>query len=123
MQTSWDYRNLNGIEMETGPLSGFIAIMAPGVAAVDGSYWDTGNSGPAARPNAIPLTKILFEQARKGVAVLRELMALAQHPASSVTTSTPDITEQIKKLAELRDQGIVTLQEFETKKAELLSRM
>jgi hypothetical protein len=35
----------------------------------------------------------------------------------------PDIPEQIRKLAELRDQGILTNNEFDAKKAELLARM
>ncbi|HEY8373824.1 MAG TPA: SHOCT domain-containing protein, partial [Pseudonocardiaceae bacterium] len=34
-----------------------------------------------------------------------------------------DVAEQLRKLAELRDAGIVTAEEFETKKAELLARM
>jgi hypothetical protein len=37
--------------------------------------------------------------------------------------STSDIPSQIRKLAELHSQGILTDQEFETKKADLLSRM
>ena len=37
--------------------------------------------------------------------------------------SGPDIPEQIKKLAELRDSGAITAEEFDRKKAELLDRM
>ncbi|MCH5349196.1 MAG: SHOCT domain-containing protein [Oscillospiraceae bacterium] len=35
----------------------------------------------------------------------------------------PDIADQIEKLAHLRDKGIITEEEFQTKKADLLSRM
>jgi uncharacterized membrane protein YdbT with pleckstrin-like domain len=35
----------------------------------------------------------------------------------------PDVAEQIGKLATLRDQGAITTEEFEAKKAELLDRM
>ncbi len=35
----------------------------------------------------------------------------------------PDVTEHIAKLAALRDQGILTDEEFATKKAELLARL
>ncbi|MFZ0010861.1 MAG: DUF998 domain-containing protein [Halobacteriota archaeon] len=38
-------------------------------------------------------------------------------------TATIDITEQIKKLGELRYQGLLTEQEFDSKKQELLARM
>jgi len=45
------------------------------------------------------------------------------NPAAPTSASGPDITEQIVKLATLRDQGILTEDEFATKKAELLSRL
>jgi predicted RNA-binding Zn-ribbon protein involved in translation (DUF1610 family) len=38
-------------------------------------------------------------------------------------TAPIDVTEQIKKLGELRDQGLLTEQEFDSKKQELLARM
>jgi len=37
--------------------------------------------------------------------------------------NAPPITEQLKKIAELRDMGILSTEEFEAKKKELLSRM
>ena len=42
---------------------------------------------------------------------------VAPHPAE------PDVTEQIAKLAALRDQGALTEDEFAAKKAELLGRI
>jgi hypothetical protein len=44
-------------------------------------------------------------------------------PETPHTTVAPDIPEQIRRLAELRDAGLITQEEFETKKAELLRRM
>lgn len=38
-------------------------------------------------------------------------------------TSVPDLTEQIAKLAALRDQGVLTEDEFVAKKTELLARL
>ena len=35
----------------------------------------------------------------------------------------PDVTDQLKKLGDLRDAGILTTEEFESKKAELLARL
>lgn len=40
-----------------------------------------------------------------------------------VHAPAPDLADQIRKLAELRDQGVVSETEFQTKKAELLERM
>jgi hypothetical protein len=48
-------------------------------------------------------------------------------PAASVPTdgvpASPSVADQIRQLGELRDQGLVTAKEFETKKSELLERM
>jgi hypothetical protein len=42
---------------------------------------------------------------------------------SSTPATEPDVTEQLTKLAALRDAGIVTEDEFATKKSELLARL
>ncbi len=47
----------------------------------------------------------------------------SEPPETPSPTVAPDIPEQIRRLAELRDAGLITQEEFETKKAELLRRM
>ena len=76
--TSWDYINLNGVQLETGPSTGFVSLQAPGIVSKDMSYWNTGSNGPAASPYALSLSKDLFEQAREGVNILRTLISKAQ---------------------------------------------
>jgi predicted Zn-dependent peptidase len=49
--------------------------------------------------------------------VLRGSTAAAPPPAGDA------VIEQIKKLAELRDAGILTAEEFEAKKSDLLGRL
>ena len=44
----------------------------------------------------------------------------AQQPAMTPAPVAPDPTEQIRNLAELRDQGILTEDEFTAKKKQLL---
>jgi hypothetical protein len=44
-------------------------------------------------------------------------------PTAIPVNETPDLAEQITKLAALRDQGHITPAEYEAKKAELLERM
>lgn len=43
--------------------------------------------------------------------------------STTPTEKTTDITEQIEKLAGLKDKGIITEEEFQSKKEELLSRI
>ena len=47
----------------------------------------------------------------------------AQSNSPQPNAPQPDIADQIKKLAQLRDEGILTEEEFQTKKTDLLSRM
>lgn len=54
---------------------------------------------------------------------LRRQDAVAATPPSPTEVAAPDPIEQLKKLAQLRDQGILTPEEFEAKKTDLLSRM
>ena len=48
---------------------------------------------------------------------------VGEAPALPATAETADVFDQIRKLGELRDGGLITAEEFETKKTELLSRM
>jgi hypothetical protein len=44
-------------------------------------------------------------------------------PTAVPVHEAPDVADQIERLAELRDQGHITPEEYEAKKAELLERM
>jgi len=44
-------------------------------------------------------------------------------PAEPATLDSPEIADQIRKLGQLRDEGLVSEEEFETKRAELLARL
>ena len=63
--------------------------------------------------------KALFDK------VLAHLELLRNEPegGSVATASAESITDQIKKLGELRDAGLLTNDEFNTKKTELLARL
>ncbi|CPU70609.1 Uncharacterised protein [Mycobacteroides abscessus] len=56
------------------------------------------------------------------IAAFRRVRSEAAAPAQPVAAA-PDLADQIRKLSELRDAGILTEAEFNAKKADLLSRM
>ena len=102
------------------------ALEGPGISSQDLSYWSQGKGDPGKAPHALALNRDHFEQAKAGVALLRQLIAEAQRPAYSSVPPAPaplDVPDQIRKLGELRDAGLLTAAEFESKKAELLARM
>jgi Bacterial PH domain/Short C-terminal domain len=55
--------------------------------------------------------------------LLRNRTSAAQQAAAAPSPGQGDIPDQLRKLAELRDAGIVSAEEFEAKKDDLLSRM
>jgi hypothetical protein len=44
-------------------------------------------------------------------------------PTPQPSSPSPDFFEQLKKLADLRDAGVLTQEEFQAKKAEILGRI
>jgi hypothetical protein len=57
------------------------------------------------------------------VAHLERLRNEPTRDSVAPTASADSVTAQIKKLGELRDAGLLTNEEFDTKKAELLARL
>lgn len=120
---SYDYRNLTGVQLETGMISGVMSLQGPGISSEDLSYWSSGKADPMKAPHALALNSGHFNQARTGVAMLRDLIADAQARTLSAAMAPPDVTDQLRKLGELRDAGVLTTAEFDAKKAELLARL
>ena len=60
------------------------------------------------------------EQQMQAAAPPPALAAPAPPPAAAPAMATTDLVEQLKSLAELRDQGILTEAEFAAQKAKLL---
>jgi uncharacterized membrane protein YeaQ/YmgE (transglycosylase-associated protein family) len=51
----------------------------------------------------------------------QEMLRQAQH--AQTQADYQDVTDQIRKLSDLRDEGVISNEEFEAKKRELLSRL
>jgi Short C-terminal domain len=121
--TSWDYRNLNGVQIHTGMMTGAVVLQAPGQSGTRTNTWKNSDSDPYKAPNAIPIVRP-WEPAQERVARLRELMDAAnQTGQQAAPVLNVDPMAQLKQLGELRDAGVVTPEEFEAKKAEILSRV
>ena len=64
-----------------------------------------------------------MKEAGEAVRVLRDLIKKAKEQISKPIQTPVSVPDQIKKLADLKDAGILTLEEFESKKKELLAKM
>ena len=90
------------------------------------AFWNT----PIFYSNTITLRKedagktfTLFTTATKLIRFSLELVETPSIASAQAPTPTSDIPTQIAKLAELHQAGVLTTEEFEAKKAELLARM
>jgi hypothetical protein len=148
--TSFDYRNIMGVEVRTGWAHGEFEVIVGGLST------PAGNRGKdkvkaAESPNAIGFASVdqkIYQSMAAQIRMMaaqppalasqpmaaysqpsapapRTLAEYAQRPASTFNhaSSSVPIPEQIRQLAELHAAGILTDAEFAAKKAELLRRM
>jgi hypothetical protein len=120
---SWEHRNMTGIQLDSHMTTGVLIVRAAGEESVNASYWATGKGSAKDAPNAITFGRRPSPDVQASVARLRELISHAQSPAMMAPPAGPDGIEQLKRLAELRDAGVVSTTEFEEKKRELLGRI
>ena len=123
--TSFDYRNVGGVELKKGMMAGHAVLDVAGAPTLE------HNKERMKAANAIALSRP-YDSAETEIARLRKLIT-DWHDRDSASTSAPvtstgagseeDIMAKIQQLGELRDRGLVTPEEFEAKKAELLGRL
>lgn len=79
-----------------------------------------GKSQDAARDeNAVVFTKKHLDDFQ---AIYDAVIAAQSAPAAGAPVA-PDVTDQLAKLGALRDSGVLTEEEFQTKKAQLLEKL
>lgn len=117
---SWDYRNVAGVQLRKGALLGDVTLDVPGAALT--------NSRKAIQEaqNTFQLNRRQYAAAEQMVIKLRELIA-DWHTTETAEMAAGDSIEsaliQIGELDKLRDQGLVTPEEFKAKKLEVLKRL
>jgi hypothetical protein len=121
--TSFEYRNITAVEVRMSLMTGSFEISAGGVQGAERSYWKAESPNSAWKaPNTIPINRSEFPKFQLAANAIRErsAIALAMPTAQSPASDVPD---QLRRLADLRDQGVLTNEEFQAKKTELLARM
>lgn len=128
------YSNIAGVQVKFNLLSGYFEMSAGGMQNRSKSYWSTDkNTDPAKAPNCISLSgKPMANKFREACNFILEKIDQAHNggvrqtvaeTATAKSESSDDIISSIEKLGKLKDAGILSEEEFNTKKAELLSRL
>ena len=98
---SFPYGKISSIEMSKGLLMGYVM-----------SFYSSGNK-----------VSMMWIDGQKEVQDFVDFIKFKIGKIDSSDISNESIPEQIKKLAELNEQGILTDQEFQDKKQELLAKL
>ena len=113
----WSLMGPRKREVDTIPIGAITSVTTSG---------RIGNSDVTiVTPGLVISARVSKGEAEKIKSTLLQLMngAPAQAPAPQPAAQGGDAADQLQKLAALRDQGILSPQEFEAKKADILNRM
>lgn len=103
------YRSLSSVQSNAGLVTGDLTVHASGNRAV--------------------ISQIVKQDLKHLADALRERIATGRQPfappspSPSPAASQPDVMDQLRKLGDLRNAGILTQEEFDAKKADLLTRL
>jgi hypothetical protein len=135
--TTIPFSDITGIEYNSGLINGVLEILT---ASYSGSgnqdFWRgsnksfNANSGnPFALSNTLPLGKVFHAQAAPHLVELQQRIARSKQvvvhapPVAHQPTATESPLDKLSKLAELRDVGALTAEEFEEQKAKVLREL
>lgn len=117
------YARVTNVEIDFHLGSGYFEISAAGLENKRLSYWaNDRNENPATQPNCIALVRGClknFEKAKEFIFEKIHEVTVAQ-PATVVEKKS-SIPERLREYKALLDDGIISQDEFEAKKTELLS--
>jgi hypothetical protein len=114
---SWEYSMVSGVEAKQAMTTQAIILQVPGALPVTkAGRFDKGPQSAWEAPNALMVNISNFDRT---IATLRRIIQEQRH-ASSLSQPTSDPVEQLQRWAALRDQGILTEEEFQHQKRKLL---
>lgn len=116
--TGFDYRTLVGIEVRTGIAQGEFEVLSGGLGNNQRSNIGA-KVNMAEQPNGVVFGKSFASAFNSMAGKIREATSTAHATAPAVLP--PSIADEIAKFAALRDQGILTEEEFQAKKSAMLN--
>lgn len=107
-------KKMLGFELEVFPYTNISSVeMSKGFMGYAVSFFASGNKGK--------MKWIMEGNVKQFMQYVKDQMGKRETRAP--TNAQPDIADQLAKLGQLRDAGVLTDSEFEQKKKELLARM
>lgn len=133
--TTFPYGDITGIEYNSGMVNGVLEILTPSYqGSANKDYWrgsfkstNSDSNNPWALSNTLPIGKPTYQQALPLLNEMRARIAEAKRPtihmSAPTTPAGAGLADELTKLAALRDQGILTDQEFQAAKQAAIARV
>ena len=125
--TSYNYESIVSIETRTGPINGWLEILnAANQATLNPHYWSNSEmNDPYKRPNCLPAPNKSLKTFAPYINKIREKVDAAKkiQPMATQVIQGNDVAEQIKKLNELKEAGVLNDEEFAAAKTRLLNSL
>lgn len=113
-----DYGNITSVEIDMKIVNGYFEVSTGGVQNTRKSYWSQdANTSSSQSPNTVSISKLERADFERASSKIHELIHASKN---SLSNDSSGELNQLEKLAELHDKGILTQQEFELKKKKLL---
>lgn len=116
---SFGHRNIVGLEIKKGWVTGTFEVLTPATQNAQKSYWGMGGNSAIQSDNVITFQSNKFNLFQEAVKIGRELINKSHSQNIQNSQNEPNYSE-LEKLAELKEKKIITQEEFEAKKKKIL---
>lgn len=116
---AFNYNTITGLEIKKGLLTGTFEVLTPANQNAQKSYWGGGNNSAAHSDNVITIQRDKFQLFQEATKIGREFINQHYSKNQPIGEKESDYLE-LEKLAELKTKGIITEEEFESKKKKIL---
>jgi hypothetical protein len=119
---AYGFNQITGIEIRKTLMTGVVEVLTAADKNTMGkTYWGKGKDDAIKADNMVTFHVYSQGQAfQKGVSLARETIQKALSASTAHAIGQESVPDEIEKLALLRDKGIVTEEEFQAKKRQLL---
>lgn len=114
------YQNISGVRVEFHLASGYFEVSAGGMQNTPKSYWENGKNSPQQSPNTISLVTGNKDTFMQAADIINSLISSFNQQPLGTSNNALDPIEQIKRYKDLADTGVISQEEFDAKKKQLL---
>lgn len=127
--TSFDFKDVTGLQVQLGVLMGSLSVQSPGYGATQtGDYWSNRNQKNVLQlPNVIVWSKPDDKKFAAELAYAHQRIATAQTPRTGEPQQeehppTPSLAAELQQLADLYAAGVLSESEFEAAKTQAIQQ-